>query len=74
MIGSQMGFMFAGSVLVETVFAWPGLGRLLLSAILARDFAIVTAMLLMLSVTIILMNLVTDLVYSLLDPRVRHGT
>ena len=73
-IGSQIGFMFAGSVLVETVFAWPGLGRLLLSAILARDFAIITAMLLMLSVTIILMNLITDLVYSLLDPRVRHGT
>ena len=73
-IGSQIGYMFAGSVLVETVFAWPGLGRLLLSAILARDFAIITAMLLMLSVTIILMNLVTDLVYSLLDPRVRHGT
>ena len=73
-IGSQIGFMFAGSVLVETVFAWPGLGRLLLSAILARDYAIITAMLLMLSVAIIVMNLITDLVYSFLDPRVRHGT
>ncbi len=73
-IGSQIGFMFAGSVLVETVFAWPGLGRLLLSAILARDYAIITAMLMMLSVAIILMNLITDLLYSLLDPRVRHGS
>ncbi len=73
-IGSQIGYMFAGSVLVETVFAWPGLGRMLLSAILSRDYAIITAMLLMLSVTIIVMNLITDLAYSLLDPRVRHGT
>ncbi len=72
-IGAQIGFMFAGAVLVETVFAWPGLGRLLLSAMLNRDYAVITAMLLMLSATIILMNLVTDLTYSLLDPRVRHG-
>lgn len=71
-IGTQIGFMFAGAVLVETVFAWPGLGRLLLSAMLNRDYAIITAMLLMLSMTIIIANLITDLLYSLLDPRVRH--
>lgn len=73
-IGAQIGFMFAGAVLVETVFAWPGLGTLLLSAMLNRDYAIITAMLLMLSATIILMNLVTDVAYSFLDPRVRYGT
>ena len=72
-IGAQIGFMFAGAVLVETVFAWPGLGRLLLSATLNRDYAIITSMLLLLSVAIILMNLLTDLFYGILDPRVRHG-
>jgi peptide/nickel transport system permease protein len=71
-IGSQIGFMFAGAVLVETVFAWPGLGRLLLSAMLNRDYAIITAMLLMLSITIILANLVVDLLYSVLNPRIRY--
>jgi len=73
-IGAQLGFMLAGAVLVETVFAWPGLGTLLLNAMLNRDYAIITAMLLMLSATIIVMNLVTDVAYSFLDPRVRHGT
>ena len=73
-IGTQIGFMFAGAVLVETVFAWPGLGRLLLSATLNRDYAIITAMLLLLSVAVIVTNLITDLLYARLDPRVRHGT
>lgn len=73
-IGAQLGFMFAGAVLVETVFAWPGLGTLLLNAMFNRDYAVITAMLLMLSVTIIVMNLVTDVAYSFLDPRVRYGS
>lgn len=72
-IGAQIGFMFAGAVLVETVFAWPGLGTLLLNAMLNRDYAIITASLLMLATTIIGMNLVTDIAYSVIDPRVRHG-
>jgi peptide/nickel transport system permease protein len=71
-IGSQFGFMLAGAVLVETVFAWPGLGRLLLSAMLNRDFAIITAMFLMISSAIIFANLVIDIAYSFLDPRVRY--
>ncbi len=73
-IGTRFGFMLSGAVLVETVFAWPGLGRLLLSAILNRDYAIITALLLIVSVTVIVMNLVIDLLYSVIDPRVRHGT
>lgn len=71
-VGGQIGFMFTGAVLTETVFAWPGLGRLLLSAMLNRDFAIITAMFLLLSVTVIGANLVTDLLYYVLDPRIRH--
>lgn len=70
--GTQLGFMVAGAVLTETVFAWPGLGRLLLTAMFARDFAIITAMFLMLSMTIIVANIVTDVLYSFVDPRVRY--
>ena len=72
-IGGQVGFMFAGAVLTETVFAWPGLGRLLLSAMLNRDFAIVTAMFLLISIAVILSTLIVDLLYAVLDPRVRYG-
>lgn len=72
-IGAQVGFMVAGAVLTETVFAWPGLGRLLLSAMLNRDYAIITAMFLLLSLTVILATLVVDLLYALVDPRVRYA-
>lgn len=72
-IGAQVGFMVAGAVLTETVFAWPGLGRLLLSAMLNRDYAIITAMFLLLSLTVILSTVVVDLLYALVDPRVRYG-
>jgi len=71
-IGSQLGFMIAGAVLVETVFAWPGMGRLLLGAMLNRDYALITATLLLVAIAVILVNLVTDLLYAALDPRVRH--
>jgi peptide/nickel transport system permease protein len=71
-IGGQVGFMFAGAVLTETVFGWPGLGRLLLNAMLSRDYAIITAMFLILSMTIIFSNLVTDILYAYLDPRIRY--
>lgn len=70
--GTQVGFMVAGAVLTETVFAWPGLGRLLLTAMFARDYAIITAMFMLLSVTIIVANIITDILYSFIDPRVRY--
>lgn len=72
-IGGQVGFMVSGSILTETVFAWPGLGRLLLSAMLNRDFAVITSMFLMLSVAIVLTTLVVDLLYAVLDPRIRYA-
>ncbi len=72
-INTQFAFIVAGSVLVETVFAWPGLGRLLLSAMVNRDFPIITSMLLLLAIAIIVINLVTDLLYGVLDPRVRSA-
>ena len=72
-IGGQVGFMFSGAVLTETVFAWPGLGRLLLSAMLSRDYAIITSMFLMLSVAIVLSTLIVDMLYAVLDPRIRYA-
>jgi peptide/nickel transport system permease protein len=72
-VGGQVGFLFAGAVLTESVFAWPGLGRLLLDATLARDYPILLGMLILISATVILANLVTDLLYALLDPRINYA-
>lgn len=71
-VGAQVGFMLSGAVLTETVFAWPGLGRLLLTSMLARDYAIITSMFLMISLAIVGSNLVVDLLYARFDPRVRY--
>lgn len=71
-MGGRIGFLFAGAVLTESVFAWPGLGRLLLDATLARDYPILMGIFILISVTVILANLVTDLVYAWLDPRINY--
>ena len=69
-LGVNVGFMFAGSVLVETVFAWPGMGRLIFDAIVARDYPLVMGTLVLISIMVVLANLVTDILYALIDPRV----
>ena len=61
-----------GAVIVETVFGWPGVGKLMIDAVIQRDFAIVQAAILVTAVTIFLMNLVIDLAYTFLDPRIKH--
>jgi peptide/nickel transport system permease protein len=71
-VGLQVGFMFAGAVLTETIFAWPGMGSLTYQAILQRDYALLMGLFLIVSVGVILMNLVTDLLYTLVDPRIRY--
>jgi peptide/nickel transport system permease protein len=71
-VGLQIGFMFAGAVLTETIFAWPGMGSLTYQAILQRDHALLMGLFLIVSVCVILMNLVTDLIYTLVDPRIRY--
>lgn len=68
--GLQFGALFSGSITIETVFAWPGLGQLALSAIAARDFNLLLGILFVSSVFILLVNLLTDLSYALVDPRV----
>ncbi len=68
--GIQAGQLIGGSILVETVFAWPGIGRLAFDALLARDYPILLGVFLCTSVLVILFNLITDLLYLLVDPRV----
>ena len=70
--GLQVGYLMGGSVLAETVFARPGLGRLLVDSIAQRDIAVVQATILLLSVTFVLVNLTVDLAYVRLDPRIRY--
>lgn len=69
-IGVHFGFMLAGSVLTETVFAWPGMGRLLYDAIHARDYPVLMGLFVVLSGMVIVTNVVTDIIYSLIDRRV----
>jgi peptide/nickel transport system permease protein len=73
MFGLQLGFLLAGSVIVESIFAWPGVGRLIIDAIYNKDFAVVQAGVTVLAISFTLVNLVVDLLYSWLDPRVRYG-
>src|SRR5262245_56313227 len=70
MVGLQVGHMLGGSVLVETVFGWPGLGRLAFESVFARDLNLLLGLLLFSSILVIAANLVTDLLYSVLDPRI----
>jgi peptide/nickel transport system permease protein len=69
--GINIGFLIGGTVVVETVFALPGIGSLMVQSILNRDFPVVQGVTLLFGVLVVLVNLATDLVYSLLDPRVR---
>jgi peptide/nickel transport system permease protein len=71
MLGLQVGFLLAGAVYIENVFSWPGLGQMLVNAILTRDFPLVQGGVLFVATTYVLINLTTDLAYVYLDPRVR---
>jgi ABC-type dipeptide/oligopeptide/nickel transport system permease component len=71
-IGLQFGSLLAGAIVTETIFSWPGLGRLTLSAISNRDYALVQGCILAIGLSYVLVNLVTDSVYALADPRMRR--
>jgi peptide/nickel transport system permease protein len=68
----QVGLLIGGAVLTETVFAWPGIGRLMVTAIKTRDLLLVQGCVLVLAAGFVVINLLTDLSYTLLDPRIRH--
>ncbi|KQL45329.1 ABC transporter permease [Brevibacillus choshinensis] len=69
-IGVNIGWLLGGSVVIETVFSVPGMGQLLINSILARDYPVIQGLVLVFAVLVIVVNLLTDLCYSLLDPRV----
>jgi ABC-type dipeptide/oligopeptide/nickel transport system permease component len=70
-IGLQFGAVLTGTIITETIFGWPGIGRLLIQAINTRDYPLVQGCILFISVTYVAMNLLTDLTYGFLDPRIR---
>jgi peptide/nickel transport system permease protein len=72
-IGLQFGTLLGGAVLTETVFSWPGMGRLIVDSIFSRDYPVVQGTVLLLSVSFIFVNLLTDLLYAYVDPRIRYG-
>ena len=70
-VGIELGTLLGGSVITETIFAWPGVGRLSVQAIYNRDYPVVQAAVFLLAFTFVLVNLVVDVVYTYLDPRIR---
>ena len=73
LLGLQLGALLAGAVITEIVFSWPGVGQLTIEAIQRRDYPVVQACVLLVSVTYVVVNTATDLVYAWLDPRIRIG-
>jgi peptide/nickel transport system permease protein len=69
-VGLQFASLLGGAVIVETIFAWPGIGRLAVNAILRRDYPVIMGTVLVFAVVFILMNLLVDLFYTLIDPRI----
>ena len=72
LVGLQFGALLAGAIVTETIFAWPGLGRLTVSAISNRDYALVQGCILAVGLTYVLVNLATDTLYAVLNPRIRE--
>jgi glutathione transport system permease protein len=72
MMGLQFGFLLGGSIVVEVVFNWPGLGRLLVDAVDMRDYPVIQALVLLFSLEFILINLVVDVLYGLINPAIRY--
>ena len=71
-VGLQFGLLLGGAVLTETVFAWPGIGRLIVDSILARDYPVIQGTILIFGLLYILVNLFVDMVYAFIDPRIRY--
>lgn len=70
-LGLQIGSLLTGSIITEMIFAWPGLGRLTIQAIYSRDFPLIQGCVLIIAITYVLVNLLTDLTYTLIDPRIQ---
>jgi peptide/nickel transport system permease protein len=71
-ISLQFGYLLGGAVMTESIFAWPGLGRWLINAVYARDFPAIQGGVLLVAATFVIVNLVADLLYVWLDPRIKY--
>jgi peptide/nickel transport system permease protein len=72
LVGLETGYLFGGAIIVEEVFALPGIGRLLLSAIQQRDYALVQGTILFIAFNFVFVNLIADLAYAFVNPRIRY--
>ena len=70
--GMQLGFLFSGAVLTETIFSWPGIGRLMYNSLLSRDYPVIMGIFNFISISVVVANLLTDIVYAYLDPRIQY--
>jgi peptide/nickel transport system permease protein len=71
-IGANLAYLLGGAVFIESIFGWPGLGRLFLEGVGQRDYPLIMGMTLFLAIMILIANLITDVVYGLVDPRIRY--
>lgn len=73
LLGLQLGILLGGAVITETVFSWPGIGKLTIDSIMKRDYPVVQGCVLLISLTYVVVNMLTDLLYAWIDPRIRLG-
>lgn len=73
LLGLSFGYILSGTVIVETVFAWPGIGRYLIDGVNGRDFPVVQATVLLIAIGFVFSNLITDLLLAYIDPRIRFS-
>ena len=73
LLGLQLGVLLGGAVITETVFSWPGIGKLTIDAITKRDYPVVQGCVLLISISYVLVNVFTDIIYGWIDPRIRQG-
>ena len=71
-VGLELGTLLSGSIIVETVFAWPGIGSLLITGLTARDYPLITGLVLMYTIAFVIINLLIDALYGIIDPRIRY--
>ena len=71
-IGLQVGALLAGAILTETIFSWPGIGKWMIDSIFRRDYPVIQGGLLLIAGIVMLVNLIVDLLYGLINPRIRH--
>lgn len=71
--GIQLGNLLGGAVIVETVFSWPGLGNLMVESIVSRDYPVIQSGVLMIAIFLISLNFVVDMLFGIIDPRIRYG-